>query len=264
MTKQQNTQLDFSKYQTADLIATISEIVSLPGAITSIAKWAAFGVAVLVFVAALFLKVTGNFSFFWMVMFELYATPAGSLVGVSLGIAEFIRRSLNNMTKLIDLLLVTTMQVAIDAQGLASGETEMPSTRDLVEDVYQHVILVLTKEALQSMLGIFGKPVYWLYHVTLNQMVRVMIKLIPNAKEMPSEVPLELPAAIDVDSQTAAETTDEQGQTVASLLWAQKKFADIGGRVKLLVMIPCYAIVGTVIGLILFPPVLIWWLFLAE
>ncbi|MGI9470241.1 MAG: hypothetical protein ACR2NZ_01830, partial [Rubripirellula sp.] len=172
----QKTQLDFAKYRTPDLITTIADIVGLPGAVAGIMKWALLCVAVLVIVVAFALKLSGNMTLMWTAIFEIYSAPAGTLIGLTLGMAEFVRRSLTSMTKLVDLLLETSAQVAIDVQRLSAGDTEMPPTRDLVEDVYEQVILVITREVLGSMFGFFGKPVYWLYHVTLNQMVRIAIR----------------------------------------------------------------------------------------
>jgi hypothetical protein len=65
MTKPQKTQLDFSKYRTPDLITTISGIIGLPGAIGSIMKFAVLGVAALIVLVGLLLKLTGNMTLFW-------------------------------------------------------------------------------------------------------------------------------------------------------------------------------------------------------
>ena len=260
MTKQQKTQLDLSKYRTSELFSTISNNISLPGTIKLIIKWAVFSMAMLVLLVAILLKLTGNLTLVWATIFESYAALSGLIIGLALGIAEFIRRSLSNMTKQMDLLLQTTMRAAIDAQGLSLGQTQMPPTRDLVEDVYAHVILVITQEVLASMFGIFGKPVYWLYHVTLNQMVRITIKFIPTAAEMQSEIPPALPAAIAAVSQVSG----EQNRVVTSLHWAQQKLADVGSWVKPMVMIPSYAIVALVSGLLSLPPLIAWWLFLSN
>lgn len=80
----------------------------------------------------------------------------------------------------VDLLLETSAQVAIDTQGPSVGETEMPPTRDLVEHVYEQVTLIILREVLGSMFGSFGKPVYWLYHVTLIQTVRAATSFLPS------------------------------------------------------------------------------------
>lgn len=255
MTKPQKTQLDFDKYRTPKLISTIADIVSIPGAIGSIRKWVVIGVGGLILFVVFWLKVTDSMTLFWWAAFEAYSVPAGALAGLAIGVAEFIRRSLNNMTQLIDLMLETTMQVAVDAQGLTSGETEMPPTRDLVEDVYEQVILEITKEVLDSMFGFLAKPIYGLYHVTLNQLVRITIKLIPGT----TEVTPELTEKIEM----ASRLTDDQGRVIRSLRWTQQKLAGIGGWIKLLVILPCYSIVFVIIGLIVLPLGLAWWLFVS-
>ncbi|MEM8670589.1 MAG: hypothetical protein AAGG48_23895 [Planctomycetota bacterium] len=260
MSPEQKTQIDFSKYRSEELITTIAATISLPGAIRSIIRWSIAGVALLVLLVGVVLKLIGGLSLLWWFVLESYAAPAGSLVGLLLGLAEFVRRSLSNMTTLVDLLLETTMQVAIDARELSSGDTEMPPTRDLVEDVYEQVFLVIIREVLGTMFGFFAKPVYWLYHVTLNQMVRLAIRFIPRSEEESTELSPEFLAK----ASEIGETLDEQGRVVASLKWAKEKFDSLGGWLKLLVMIPCYSIVLSVIVLILLPPLLTWWLFLSP
>lgn len=252
----QKTKLDFAKYRTPDLIATIVDIVGLPGAVAGIMKWALFCVAALVVVVGLALKLSGNMTLLWTAVLEIYSAPAGTLIGLTLGTAEFVRRSLTSMTKLVDLLLETSARVAVDVQGLSAGETEMPPTRDLVEDVYEQVILVVTKEVLGSMFGFFGKPVYWLYHVTLNQMVRIAIRFLPNDGESTST----LPKTLD----TLSEVTDEQGRVVASLRWTQAKLNHVGGWVRLLVMVPCYALASLMISITLLPLWIAWWFLLTR
>lgn len=119
-----------------------------------------------------FLKLMGNLTIIWTSLFEVYAIPAGSLGGLALGIAEFIRRSLRNMTKLVDLLLETTKPIANDSRGLYAGDKKMPPTRDVVNDVYYHVILEAIRGAAFQVFGLLGRPVYCCYHLSLNQFVR--------------------------------------------------------------------------------------------
>lgn len=253
MSKPQKTQIDFSKYRTPDLIETIAEIIGLPGAIASIVKCALIGVAALVLVVWLLLYLTGSMTLMWATIFEVYSAPAGAIVGTAIGVAEFIRRSLSNMTKLVDLMLETTIQVAKDAQGLSKGDTEMPPTRDLVEDVYEQVILVITKQVLSKMFGFLAMPIYWVYHMTLNRLVRITIRLIPGDSEISAEL-----------SEKVSQSANESGRVIASLRWTQEKLASVGGWIRLLVMIPCYATVLFAVGLIMLVPALVWWIILSE
>ena len=248
---QQKTQLDFAKYRTPDLITTISDIVGIPGAIAGIMKWALLCVAALVVIVGVTLKLSGSMTLMWTAILELYSAPAGTLIGLTIGIAEFVRRSLTSMTKLVDLLLETSAQVAIDVQGLSAGETEMPPTRDLVEDVYEQVILIILREVLGSMFGFFGKPVYWLYHVTLNQMVRIAIRFLPSDAAPPEDLPESL--------ETLSNLSAEQGRVVSSLRWTQAKLHHVGGWVSLFVMVPCYALASLMISITLLPLWIAWW-----
>ena len=77
--KKQKTEIDFSKYRTPELIETISNIISLPGALKSIFMWAFYGLLGLVFVVSALLYFTGNMTFLTTAITELYAIPAGTV-----------------------------------------------------------------------------------------------------------------------------------------------------------------------------------------
>ena len=254
--RKQKTQIDFKKYQTPELVETIVDIISIPGAMKSLFKWAVYGLLGLTLMVGFILWLTGNLTFIWTTLFELYSIPAGTLGGVALGIAEFIRRSLNNMTRLVDLLLETTARIATDIRDLSSGDKEMPPARDLVQDVYEQVILVTLKQAISMVFGFFGGPIYWLYHLTLNQFVRVAIqRLLPKSESTKTAEQLASTLAV------AGTATDEKGVVVSSLRWTQDKVGMIGGWLKLLVMIPAYCVLAFIIGIILAPLALTWWWF---
>ena len=270
MARKQKTELDFSKYRTPDLIETITEIVGIPGAIRSIVKWTMYGVATLIVMTLLVLYLSGNLTFLWATFFEVYGAPTGAVAGFALGVAEFMRRSLSNMRKLVDLLLSTSIQVAQDVKGLSAGETELPPVRDLVEDVYEQVILVILRQVLGAMFGIIGTPIYWAYHLTMNQLVRITIRFLPSQTKKVDESQLMDANSTEVSTDSSAMAIDganrlteseQEAGVIASLRWTQEKLGGIGGRLSLMVLLPCYTIVLAVIGLLISPPFIVFWFF---
>lgn len=96
----QKANIDFSKYRTPELVESIVEILSLPGAFRSIVKWGFFGLIVLVVVVAA-VNATGDNRTMKFIVLGPVVVSTGFVVGLLLGAAEFVRRSLNNMIRLI-------------------------------------------------------------------------------------------------------------------------------------------------------------------
>ena len=252
--KKQKTEIDFSKYRTPELIETISNIISLPGALKSIFMWAFYGLLGLVFVVSALLYFSGNMTFLTTAITELYAIPAGAVGGFAVGCAEFVRRSIGNMQKLVNLMLEITAQVTSDVVALSTGDKELPPPRDLANDVYEQVILKTLKEACGAVFGLLGTPVYWFYHLTLNQLVRVAINRVVSNKKVEATAPKVLASTLS----TVGSVAKEDGMMVSSLRWTQGKLDTIGGWIKFLVMIPCYIVLSIVIGLICAPLGIVW------
>lgn len=252
--KKQKTEIDFSKYRTPELIGTISSIISLPGAIKSIFTWALYGLLGLVFLVAAILYFTGNLTFIMTALIELYAIPAGTVGGIAIGCAEFVRRSLGNMQKLVNLVLETIARVTADVSSLATGDKELPPPRDLAHDVYGQVILPTLKEACGAVFGLLGIPIYWFYHLTLNQLVRVAINGVISNKKVEAAAPKVLASTLS----TVGSVGKEDGVMVSSLRWTQGKLDTLGGWIKFFVMIPCYVVLAFVFALIVSPLAAVW------
>lgn len=256
--KKQKTEIDFSRYRTPELIETISNIISLPGAFKSIFYWAFYGLLGLVFIVGVVLWFSGKSNLFITGLAELYSVPAGTVGGIAVGCAEFVRRSLNNMQNLVNLLLETIAQVTTDVNALSTGEKELPPPRDLAHDVYEQVMLQALREACSGVFGFLGRPVYWFYHLTLNQLVRIAINRVVTDKKIESP-----PKLLTSTLTTVGSVGKEDGMIVSSLRWTQGKLDFLAGWIKLLVMIPCYIVLSGVISLIVAPLVLIWWFWLS-
>lgn len=254
--KTQKTNIDFSKYRTPELIETVVEIVSLPGAFREIINWVFYGLIGLAMAVVAALWLTDNLTLFWTALFQSYSVPAGMVGGLAVGIAEFVRRSFNNMSKLVDLLLTTTAVVSRDLRDVSSGQKTMPPTRDLIHDVYEQVILIVLREVLGTLFGIIGRPVYWLYRLTLCRFVKQVIRFIPGDHEVEGSslgTTLVSAAGVVADQQTGIEVT---------LRWVNEKLQQVGGWIKLLVLTPCYVVLSCVVTAILSPILIAWYVFL--
>ena len=248
----QKTQIDFSQYRSAELVDTIAEIISLPNALFGVIKWAFIGLCCLAIAVYSILAFNGNLNLLNAALFEAYAIPAGLIGGVAFGISNFVRRSLDNMSKLVDLLFNVTKQIAGDVTGLSTGDKEMPATRDLVDDVYHHVILHCLKSSTTKIFGIFGMPVYWLYYLTLNRMVRYAIAFIPKAEA--NQIAKETIQAV-------AEAESDGSKISTVLIWAQKQVQAITGKARWVVLMPCYLILSAIVVFLLSPLAVGWILF---
>ena len=83
-----------------------------------------------------------------------------------------------------------------------------------------------------------SRPVYWFYHLSLNQFVRAAIRFIPKDE---TQLSPELVTAIEGIS-------DNEGLIISRLRWSQEKIQAVSGWVKLLVMIPCYIVLAIAVS----------------
>ena len=242
-------QIDFKKYQTAELFESISELLGLSGKLQSIIRWTVIGCALAMVAIGIF--AFNRFPLLLFLVLFLYGIPAGMSCGGFFGIAETIRRSLTGMLGVIDLLLKITAEVANDARALYAGKAEFPPAGKLVFDVYENVIYPVVEKVVTGALGFVGTPVLWVYRMTFDRMVRLVVKrYIDLSVDEKSEMVQEL-------KQNATEiggvVGDNETVIVSQLNWARNKVNSVGWWLRILVMIPCYSLFLIAVFLAMIP-----------
>lgn len=238
-------------------MTTVADLISLPGKLKTVIRWTLIGCLILLAIVAVV--------FFhrlpWLLLAALhgYAFPAGLIAGLFFGIAEMIRRSMNGMLLIVDLLLKTTSDIATDARSLQSGEQTLPPPGELVHAVYKQVIYPIVEQVVPEAFGWLGWPILFVYRLTLDRLVRIVIRRFVSADFDDNEQ-----AKQAIQKSVVAATTPlatNQGVIESTLLWARGKVETVGLGLKLLVMLPCYLIFAMVVGLVLLPIIVVAFLY---
>lgn len=166
--------IDLSRYQTKELASTVAEILSVPESI-SMVLWTIF-LALLVLVSAnSMLYATGTATLLPWFLSTIYALVVASALGFVLGLIRVAGLMISRSERVLQLALETSQQVSSDYRAVRSGESRMPSSTEIVEHVYGDVVLPAMEAAVSKSLGIFGRPLLWIYRRTIGGCIRVLI-----------------------------------------------------------------------------------------
>ncbi len=234
--------IDFKQYRTPELYNSIRELLDLRG-IYARGFYQVFIVTFLIAVAFGILLITESdkLGMIGCLVMVFVGFEAGIVTGLCYALASLIRQSITNMIRVVDLLLQVAKRVAKDVNAVRSGETEMPSAKEIVRGVYVEVFLPTIEQVISETLWIFGKPILFIYRLTFGQLIRIVIRILPDRTlEMIEGQELEVTAKQTFES--LEKIADNETTIVGALDWTQKKLVNIGGKVRILVMLPCYAI----------------------
>ncbi len=234
--------IDFKQYRTPELYNSIRELLDLRG-IYARGFYQVFILTFLIAVAFGILLITESdkLGLTGCLVMVIVGLEAGIVTGLCYALASLIRQSITNMIRVVDLLLQVAKRVAKDVNAVRSGETEMPSAKEIVRGVYVEVFLPTIEQVISETLWIFGKPILFIYRLTFGQLIRIVIRILPDRTlEMIEGQELEVTAKQTFES--LEKIADNETTIVGALDWTQKKLVNIGGKVRILVMLPCYAI----------------------
>ncbi len=246
--------IDFSKYRTPELVTSITDFLSIGDKVIQVGRWAAIGCLVLALVvAAIFFPKLPLWVFF-VVLF--YVVPAGLGTGAMFGLAEAIRRSADGMLSIVDLALHETEIIASDVRKLRSGNQQLPPPGALVNQVYDHLIHPIVRDAFFADLGIIGRLLLWLYDRTLHRLIRFVIRrFVPDSYE---RIPTDEEIETTKELLSAAEKVADNEEAITSgLTAAREKIASVGFWLKLLIAAPLYLLFGVGFLLVVVFPLLV-------
>jgi hypothetical protein len=175
--------IDFEKYQTAELTDQIIDLVSVPHVIKGF-LWSVFEFVVahefFVFIVYFIVLDSVWHALMFLAVYFFISIPIGALLGVLL----IIRKSFKNIESILLILLNTTTHVAADYDDVSAGNRRLPSGPELVEQVYQKVMLPVLDRVINKVFHKLAIPVTWAYHLTLGAAVNTMIS---QMKKLPSK-----------------------------------------------------------------------------
>lgn len=241
MSKTRKVQIDFRKYRSAELVQSVLDLIDIRGLYVS-SVLTVFCIASLLTVLVCVL--------FWTLQPGAYLAGIfflglllGNILGGWVAIIRIVRRSLGNMLVILDQLLDLTKKVAMDARSMSKGDAEVPTARQLVNGVYGEVFLPILETAAAEKLGFFGKPVLFVYRRTFGRLVRLTIRLLPESEEQK----LQTEQAGESIRQTMQGVADNEDRIVRSLTIVQDKIHKTGNRIRFVIMLPTWLLLGAMI-----------------
>lgn len=169
------TKLDLSRYRTSGLVGHVVELISVPHALRRVIVVTLYlSTAVCAAIGLIFAQAELS-GVGWIVLCA-YSLIAGFGLGILLGFLRVLSRALASIEELLKITLNITGNAADDYANLQSGTMQMPSAGELVEQVYEEVVLPTIEEAVSEAFGFLGRPILWLYRRSVGAAVRYVIK----------------------------------------------------------------------------------------
>ena len=236
MTSTGKPKLDFTKYRRQELVDSVSDLVDVKAVY-------ARGLLLVLFVALLAAAIVGVIFLNKLEGWQLWTVVAvgafsGLLIGTLIAIFRFINRSFGNLTSIVDQLLELTKVVTVDIREIDSGAVEVPNTQELVRGLYSQVVLPIVEESVAGQLGFLGGPVLFVYRLTLGNLVRWTIKLLPADKLSSGEDIEKMEQLVDKTKRKMRMVAQNEERILSTLTTTQSHLRTVGFSVRGLVLLP--------------------------
>ena len=241
-------EIDFSKYRTKELATRIGDLVSLPKTVGKLVVTIVVCVAIGLVLIYAAMKLDGQ-GFVVTLISEIYAIPASILVGIALWLVLLIHHGLSSLTRIVDLMLETTVKVAADYQELGEGGKKLPPMDKLIGAVHEHIFTNIVREVISSQTGFLGRPIFWAYQMTLGRMLKVAIRFV--ATQTASQQEKRDLKTVVTDSMTTV--AEAESQIIPGLQWARQRIVESGAWLTGRMLWPCYLIIAVILALLIAP-----------
>ena len=246
--------IDLRNYQTDELAEQLAELISAPAAIGRV-----FLTTLLFTVVA----IAGGYAIHsmsemaWLSLLCLYgySIVLGIVFGFLLGIMRVISRLLGSLEAVLILIFDMTNRVARDYDQIQAGEAQMPSGRELVEQVLDQIILPAAEKAVAKNFGILSAPLLWIYRLTIAKAVRAVLKK-TSQSQLTDDQEKKIESAASSGMATAAKYSDGIAKFTSS---ASKMVHTIGRALHFYAMLPLYILFGVSLLLATIPMWLLWY-----
>ena len=222
--------LDLSRYRASDLTERFVELISVPRALRTVLTTTV--------VAALLAAATA-----WLVLenAKVTLTPAlagcayslviGVVLGGLLGVCRVLLAATANLEEILSIVLRITRQAADDYGSLKSGAVELPAPGELMQQVYEQVLLPAMERSVSGAFGLAASPVLWTYRKTIGTAVRSLVGRVARQQVSESDG-ARVTAGAERTIRTAAESveaiqgfTDKAGQILGRTATRIRRFA---------------------------------------
>jgi len=241
-------EIDFSKYRTKELVDRIGDLVGIQDNVGRLVIRVVQCVLIGMCIVYGLMRIDEQSTFSTLLTMG-YGLPASILFAIALWLVLLIRRSLSTLTRIVDLLLQTTVKIATDFRMISSGQKKMPSMAELVGAVYEHVFMHTFREVVSNSTGFLGKPIFWAYKLTVDRMLRVVVRYVATwtASEDEKEEMKQFIGA------TMPDIAESESWIVAKLEWVRKKIVSSGNWLASRILWPCYVVIAGFFVLLVAP-----------
>ena len=252
---QQVAKLDLTKYRTRELVAHLTELISIPGAFMKVVL-TSFVLMIAVGITVMIMFWNAQLSGLMWILVCAYALLCGATLGPLLGILRVIYAGLGNIEEILKTILSITRQAANDTENLQTGAARLPSGGELVAQIYDGVLMPALEQSIEGVFSVFGTPVLWLYRRTIGSSVRYLIR-----KVEPPKLTEEQHAEIQQQVEQGITTTAKYSVQIEKYTdRAAEMVGTIGGGIRMYVMRPLF-LAYCVLLLVAVLPILFyrWW-----
>lgn len=106
---------------------------------------------------------------------SIYALFVATALGFALGLIRVAGLLVSRSERVLQLTLETSREVSLNYRAVRSGGKRMPTSTEIVEHVYEGVILPAMETSVAKSFGIVGMPILWIYRRTIGGGVRFLI-----------------------------------------------------------------------------------------
>ena len=254
--KTEKAAFDFAKYRRPELFAKIAELLSIPSTIITILKWIA--IAVVVTWAGLPTYFAGRVHWTILTALLLYGTVAAGIVGVLLGLAAKLSKSFEDLSSVIATTISVAEEVSSDVDAMRDGNTRVPTGKETLVGVYDHVVMPGVKAAATRNAWIVGQFAFVVHKWTLDRILRKVIQAVSNDELASDTAPAndETPNEVGVTFESIDGAAD---RTAAWLQQAHRYVDGIGNRIQGIVTIPVVTLLTFFFVFLSLPIVAAWW-----
>ena len=183
-----DTTLDLSRYKTSELASTVAEILAVPASVRTVLKTTCLAILLLL-VANSLIYAVGNPDLTPWLLSTIYALVLGVVLGFALGLIRVADLILSRSERVLQLTLEISQEVATDYEAIRIGGKRLPTSTQVVEHVYDRVVLPAMEATIANSFGPVGRPLLSIYRRTIGGCVRFLItrmktaSLPPDAKD---------------------------------------------------------------------------------
>lgn len=229
------TQLDLAKYRTGDLSEQITELISVPTAFRKVAT-STLLVVVLSSVTCYLIHLYSDMSLLPLLAVCAYALPLGVVFGLLLSLMRIVSTALQNVESILSIVLEITDHVAGDYCRLHAGEVRLPPGGELINRVYDSIVLPVLERSVAKAFGVLSSPLLWCYHCTIGSAIRVVVRRVNRATMTADDL-----KQVVTDASSSMSAIANYSAAIQSYLsTAAEVVASIGRKIRFYAMLPLY------------------------